>query len=325
MSLRKRRRLTPELVRELSAKELALGITWGEYSVMKNVRNLPMRVRAAAVRWLMSLVGWGFFLFHPKARHDVTLARAQMARLLRRWFPAETEGEIPREGALVVGFHHPSQGEIPRLLLEIFEARPDEEILLPVALNWFEAMVPAMKYLRRFRLRVMPLVTERFLTQLDAEKLRPETLTMLKNVQLKLMREYYSAVGVALSEHCVVMVAPTAQRQTTIFKTRAEYHGQAPLAPVMKAIWRSIRKAGVADAQILPVAVLTFADGTALNFGRRYRLSFLKPFASEQIEQILASKTRKMLHPAVANCLFDYEFRLRIAAGLPLSLRYPKE
>lgn len=227
---------------------------------------------------------------------DDSKLRKRACGIIKSMLPARLEAPFPEtEGAVVVGFNHPSLGEIFRLLYLGFEAYPDKAFLFPVNIPWYENMIPIIPKLNRMGIFITPMVTpstEKKLSKRFADD--AEKLAEMQYVKLVFVRRYMSLLKNFAMAHDVIMVAPSATRQATVISDK--------INPTMTFIANAVCKSEDAEVMFLPVTVLEPKDyNRSVNIFRMYGIHPCEPFTAAEVKE-LTTKTKD----------FDYQFLKRI-------------
>ena len=86
--------------------------------------------------------------------------RRQLVKLFDWGAPYELEGGmIINNFGLVIGFNHPSLGEILRLIGLVSKYYPNDVYLFPVNLPWYEALCPVLEKMEEAGFYLTPIVT----------------------------------------------------------------------------------------------------------------------------------------------------------------------
>ena len=211
--------------------------------------------------------------------------RKRSSFIIRSAAPSVMEGDLPEsDNAIVVGFNHPSLGEVCRLLPIGFDRYPDREFLFPVNLPWYEAMVNVIPQLKRLGIRMTPMLTpateEKLNRKFEGDEGRLADIQFLKMV---FDRRYIK-----------VFIAPSATRQSEII---GDY-----VHPSMTVVAHIMLKGG-RKALFAPVAVIPPKNSDReLNLFRPYRFIPCESFSSEEVASLTTGRDRE----------FDFSFLKRI-------------
>ena len=246
----------------------------------------------------MDRVGWlccTYIRMICRRKEDRDLRR-HASRLIRLAAPASLKAPLPQsDETVVVGFNHPSLGEVVRLLYIGFDSFPDRDFLFPVNLPWYESMVPVIPQLKRLGIRITPM-----LTPATEEKLKrkfgedQEKFDELEFLRMVFDRRYIRELKAIAQDKGAVFVAPSATRQKEII---GDY-----VHPSMTVVAHLVQKGG-RRATFIPVAVVSPVLGNRkLNLFRRYRIVPCEPFSSEEVTELTSGRDRE----------FDFTFLRRI-------------
>ena len=74
------------------------------------------------------------------------------------------------ENGLVIGFNHPSLGEIARILTMKIDIMGDKPMYFPVNLPWYEALAPNFDRIKRLGIIITPTITPSTWKKMDLMK-----------------------------------------------------------------------------------------------------------------------------------------------------------
>ena len=234
-------------------------------------------------------------------------------KTLSRLAPGSYDG-MPKDfrHGLVVGFNHPSLGEIGRIMTMKIDIMGDRLTCFPVNLPWYEALAPNYDRIRRLGFIITPTITPS-----TWEKMNLNEGTELYEEGNRLKREFreiYTRLSHDIvKDGGVVFVAPSATRQTTVFKNEEEYQKKEDIIPTMSMLALKLYADPEMKCAFLPMAVLP-PEGykRGLNIKKRYRLIPGKIMTADYVR-------RKYMKNPKAKRLegFDWDFHKRIADELP--------
>lgn len=244
-------------------------------------------------------------------------ARMKLVKKLKKITPGDYAG-FPKdsENGLVIGFNHPSLGEIARILMMKMDVMGEKPMLFPVNLPWYEALATDYDRILKLGIIITPTITPS-----TWEKMKLERGTDLYEAGSKIKREfrdlYTKRSREVLKEGGVIFVAPSATRQTTVFKTRAVYDKKDPIIPTMSVLAIELFKDPEMNCDFMPMAVLP-QDGykKGLNFFKNYKLIPGEVMTAKEIRKKYLKKNADKLPE------LDYEFHKRIADKLPKKFWY---
>ena len=311
---------TEEQLETLTAEEVIDKIQHENYSLLKtlgaeNLRKemVPVgKICNAAIDYVLGTTG-------PKNDPEAHSrnARAKLVKKLKKLTPGSYDG-FPHDGknGLVVGFNHPSLGEIARILMMKMDVMGDKPMLFPVNLPWYEALAPDYDRILKLGIIITPTITPSTWAKMNLRKGTPLFIAGSKykhefrELYTKLSRETVKNGG-------VIFVAPSATRQTTVFKSKDVYDKSEPIIPTMSVLAIDLFKDAKMNCDFLPMAVLP-PDGykKGLNFFKHYMLIPCKPFTAAEIRKKYLHKNAEKLPD------FDWDFHERIASALPDAMKY---
>lgn len=185
---------------------------------------------------------------------------------------------------LVLAFNHPSLGEVIRLVAYCFEKYPDKKIVMPVDLKWYECFSGEIKTIfEDLGIITTPIITptldnllEEFISK-KAEECHFDEATKsdydsaLKRLKICFYREYLDACAKALNLQRIVLVAPSAIRQPTIFPSEAAFLGREKVNPTLISIAIAAKHRHVKNCYFVPVVVIPPRNSTSgLNLLKNY-------------------------------------------------------
>lgn len=305
---------------EMSAEQVIEKIQHEGYSLLKTLGAERMRREMAPIGAICNrVVDHAVNTTGPagdNAKHSQA-ARAKLVKLLQRLAPGTYEG-VPhdRKNGLVVGFNHPSLGEIGRIMLMKMDVMGEKPMLFPVNLPWYESLAANYDHIRQLGIIITPTITPSTWKKLGLTEGTPEY-----EAGQRLKREFrdlYTQLSRETVKHGgVIFVAPSATRQATVFKDKAVYEKKAPIIPTMSVLAIDLYSDPEMDCEFLPLAVLP-------SKGYKRGLNIFRPYQLIPGEAFTASEIRKKYLKKGADKLpeFDWEFHKRIADKLPREMWY---
>ena len=245
-------------------------------------------------------------------------ARKRLVKLLAKITPGKYD-KMPRdqESGIVVGFNHPSLGEIGRILAMKIDIMGDKPMYFPVNLPWYEALAPNYDRIRKLGIIITPTITPSTWKKMS---LKEGTWQYEQGNKLKRgFRNIYTKLSHdALKEGGVIFVAPSATRQATVFKNKDVYDKKEEIIPTMSMLAVRLYSDPEMECDFLPMAVIPPKNyKRGLNFGKKYELVPGKVMTAKEIrKKYFKKKDTKKLDG------FDYEFHKRIADNLPKEFWY---
>lgn len=315
-SMSKKKTFTKKELQELTAGEINRKIIYENYSLLKSLGADKLRKEMVPVGKICNLAVDHFVkTTGPKndpKKHSYN-ARKKMVKGLSKLAPADYKG-FPKDtkNGLVVGFNHPSLGEIGRIMLMKADVMGESPMLFPVNLPWYEALAPFYDEIKVLGIIIVPTITPSTWDKMNLKK-----GTELYDVANRLKREFRDAY-IDLSHETVkhggvIFVAPSATRQATVFKSPAVYNGDEPVIPTMSLLALRLLRDPEMNCDFLPMAVLPpkkYKRG--LNIGKKYTLIPGDIMTADYIrKKYFGDSTPDKLEG------FDYEFHQRIADKLP--------
>lgn len=308
-------------LKNLPAEEIIDKIQHENYSLLaslgaENLRRemVPVgKICNAAIKYFFNTTG-------PKddlKKHNEN-AKKKLVKVLTKITPGSYKG-VPKdnENGLVVGFNHPSLGEIARILTMKIDIMGDKPMYFPVNLPWYEALAPNYDMICRFGIIITPTITPSTWKKMNLKE--GSALYEAGNRIKREFRDIYTQLSHdGLKKGGVVFVAPSATRQTTVFKTEEVYKKEEDVIPTMSMLAVKLYADPEMNCDFLPLAVLPpkgYKKG--LNFGKKYRLIPGDVMTAADIrKKYFKTKNVERLEG------FDWDFHQKIAEKLPKEYWY---
>lgn len=325
---------TLERLAEMPAEELIEGLERRRFSVLKLANSRKLRAEMAGCGLVCRLAlriarcGPG----QKDVPRRTERIRRRLARIAAFLAPCHFVGQPERQAeCLIMGFNHPSLGEILRFVyvhLTSFAAQATNVAsgtettesaratlagrvsLFPVNLPWYEMLAPMSETLRQLRIVIVPILTPsscaKITKNVDANGRR-----QVEALRMKLSQYYAKRAGqMAAEERSAIWVAPSATRQTQIFRSMEEMNGRTEVEPpTMTLLAASVVRAKATSVQLVPVAVAPDQGcGRGLNLRKDYFLNFGPAISYAEMDQL---RKQKCEHHRGRQ--LELEFRLRVA------------
>ena len=297
----------------LSVEEIIDKIQHENYSLLSTLGAENLRKEMVPVGKICN-AAINYVLGTTKSTHG---ARAKLIKKLAKITPGDYKG-FPKDSknGLVIGFNHPSLGEIARILMMKMDVMGEKPMLFPVNLPWYEALANNYDRILKLGIIITPTITPSTWNKMG---LKQDTPLYEAGMRIKhdFRNLYTKKSHEVLKEGGVIFVAPSATRQTTVFKTREVYDRTEPIIPTMSVLALELFKDPEMNCDFMPMAILP-PEGykKGLNFFKKYRLI--------PGETMTAGEIRKKYYKKNASKLpeLDYEFHKRIADKLPKKFWY---
>lgn len=319
---KQKKTFTKSELTELSAEEIIDKIQHENYSLLASLGAEDLRKEMVPVgKACNTAINYVFGTTGPKhdtAKHSKA-ARKKLVKILSKITPGSYAG-MPKDSknGLVIGFNHPSLGEIARILAMKIDIMGDKPMYFPVNLPWYEVLMPNYEKIKRLGIILTPTITPKLFDRMNLEK-----DSWQHDVVVRLRKEfrhiYTDLSHEAVKNGGVIFVAPSATRQAKVFKTKAEYDGKETIIPTMSLLAVKLYSDENVKCDFLPMAVLPpkgFKRG--LNFRKKYKLIPGKLMTSSYIHK----KYFKGKKPPKKIDGFDYDFHMEIAKMLPKDFWY---
>ncbi|MBR3236299.1 hypothetical protein IKF92_01270 [Candidatus Saccharibacteria bacterium] len=318
---KKKKTFTLKQLETLTAEEVIDKIQHENYSLLTSVGSDDLRKEMVKVGKACNIaINYFFRTTGPKddpEKHNQA-ARKKLVKVLSKITPGSYDG-MPKDqkNGLVIGFNHPSLGEIARIMTMKIDIMGDKPMYFPVNLPWYEALAPNYDRIKRLGIIITPTITPATWAKMRLKEGTPmfEATNRLKRE----FRDIYTKLSHdAVKQGGVIFVAPSATRQATVFKNEDEYKGKESIIPTMSMLAVKLYQDPEMKCDFLPMAVLP-PEGysRSLNFHKKYRLIPGKPMKADYIR-------KKYFKQKNASHLdgFDLEFHQRIADQLPREFWY---
>ena len=313
---KKKKLFSKKELETLSAEEIIEKIKYENYSLLATLGAEDLRKEMVPVgKACNAAINYVFGTTGPKddvMRHN-RAARKKLVKVLAKITPGSYVG-FPKDGknGLVIGFNHPSLGEIARILAMKIDIMGEKPMYFPVNLPWYEALAPNYDRIKRLGIVITPTITPSTWTKMGLKEgsAKYGVGSRLK----KEFRDLYTKISHdGIKEGGVVFVAPSATRQTTVFKNEDEYNQKEEIIPTMSMLALKLYSDPEMNCDFLPMAVLppkNYKKG--LNFYKKYRLIPGKIMTAEEVrKKYFKTKNPKRLDG------FDWDFHKAIADELP--------
>jgi len=310
-----------EELETLSAEEVINKIKYENYSLLATLGAEDLRKEMVPVgKACNTAINYFFKTTGPKndvKKHNQA-ARKKLVKVLSKITPGDYK-DFPRDSknGLVIGFNHPSLGEIARILTMKIDVMGDKPMYFPVNLPWYEALAPNSDRIERLGIVLTPTITP---STWQKMKLREGTKKYELGNRLKReFRDIYTNLShEAMKNGGVIFVAPSATRQATVFKTKDVYDKKEPIIPTMSVLALRLYADPEMNCDFIPMAVLPPNDyKRGLNFRKKYKLIAGDIMTAAEIrKKYFKTKNPKKLDG------FDYDFHMKIAEKLPEKFWY---
>ncbi len=317
----KKKTFTISELENMTAEEVIEKIKYENYSLLMTLGSEDLRKEMVPVgKACNAAINYFFGTTGPKydvEKHNQA-ARRKLVKVLSKITPGSYR-EMPKDtkNGLVIGYNHPSLGEIARILTMKIDIMGEKPMYFPVNLPWYEALAPNFDRIRRLGIIITPTITPSTWQKmgLNEDTKKYEAANRLKRE----FREIYTHLSQeAVKKGGVIFVAPSATRQATVFKTEEAYKGTEEIIPTMALLAIKLLSDPEVECDFLPMAVLPPENyKRGLNFYKKYRLIPGKVMTAKYIrEKYFKTENLKRLEG------FDHEFHQRIADELPKKFWY---
>ncbi|MBR3172755.1 hypothetical protein IKF21_02480 [Candidatus Saccharibacteria bacterium] len=317
----KKKTFTLNELEKLSAEEVIDKIKHENYSLLTTFGSDDLRKEMVPVgKACNAAINYFFGTTGPKndPKKHTKAARRKLVKVLSKLTPGTYEG-MPKDlpNGLIIGYNHPSLGEIARILMMKVDVMGDKPMYFPVNLPWYEALAPNSDKIERLGIVITPTITPS-----TWKKMKLVEGSQKYEVANRLKREfrdiYTNLSQKAVKEGGVIFVAPSATRQATVFKNKDVYDKKEEVIPTMAVLALRLYADPEIKCDFLPLAVLPPKNyKRGLNFYKKYQLIPGEIMTADYIRK----KYFKTKNPKRLNG-FDWDFHQRIADKLPKQFWY---
>lgn len=306
---------------KMTAEEVIDKIQHDNYSLLTTLGAEDLRKEMVNVGRVCNFaVNYFFRTSGPKndPKKHSQAARRKLVRMLSKITPGSYDG-MPKDSknGLVIGFNHPSLGEIGRILVMKIDIMGEKPMYFPVNLPWYEALMPNYENIKKLGIILTPTITPSTWKKMN---LKENSWQYEQGNRLKReFRDIYTDLSHdAVKNGGVIFVAPSATRQATVFKSKDVFDGKEDIIPTMSLLAVRLYSDPKMKCDFLPMAILPpegFSRG--LNFWKKYKLIPGEIMTADYIrKKYFKTKNPKKLDG------FDKDFHQRIADKLPKKFWY---
>ena len=236
---------------------------------------------------------------------DRELIRKRTVRVLSFFAPSTLlRGYYRNGGCVVIGFNHPSLGEIFRLLYRGIRAFPDREFLFPVNIPWYETITPVIPLLKNAGITVTPMITPKTESKL-IKKFEGDDVKLqnIEHFKVAFERRYMTEVKECAERKGIIVVAPSATRQADVFENEAARRGEGHIHPTMTLLAHRICGSEDSEVTFLPVTIFEPQPNDRMfNLFKDYGIYPCDPFSGKEAFELSSGHNRDL----------DYQFLKRI-------------
>lgn len=309
------KKVQKEVLKEKSKDELISDLRSMKYSILDSIGYKTSKLKMFIPRFFATIVVLLLFRKSWGKTHDewVQIVRKRIIKLFNWGVPYEIyhDDELPKNlDGLVIGFNHPSLGEILRLIALVCKYYPNNKFLFPVTLPWYEAFCPVINRMEDAGIYLTPIVTpstrEKIEKDCDKEAVRIMTsiTSSFNTVYMNLCRKF-------AREKEIILVAPPATRQAYIFKTDAEIMKKKRIEPQTMSLISSTITRELKDRNItyLPIAAIPPKEyKRGINMFSKYIFGICSTYTSRDVNELSKEK-----YGEFNGREFDYDFLARIS------------
>ena len=310
-------------LKTLSAEEINHKMIYEDYSLLKSLGGEKLRREMVPVgKVCRMVVDYLVRMTGPKkdtSRHAEN-AQKKLVRVLSRITPGEYDGFSENsQNGLVVGFNHPSLGEIARILTMKIDKMGNRTMLFPVNLPWYEALCKYYDKIKLLGIVITPTITPSTWNKLGLKE-GTELYDDATRIKHEFREAYTKESHDIVKNGGVIFVAPSATRQAKVFKTPAVYRKEEDIIPTMAVLALRLLKDPEMNCDFLPMGVLPpKKHGRGLNLYKKYKLIPGELMTADEIRTKYFNKDGSAPERLEG---FDWDFHKRIADTLPKEFWY---
>lgn len=317
----KKKTFTLNELESLSAEDIINKIKYENYSLLTSLGSDDLRKEMVPVgKACNAAINYFFRTTGPKSnpeKHNQA-ARKKLVKVLSKLTPGSYVG-MPKDlpNGLIIGYNHPSLGEIARILMMKIDVMGNKPMYFPVNLPWYEALAPNYDRIKRLGIIITPTITPSTWRKMKLSK-NTKKYELANRIKRDFRNIYTTLSHDAVKNGGVIFVAPSATRQATVFKNEDVYNKKEEIIPTMAMLAVKLYSDPKVKCDFLPMAVLPpkgYKRG--LNFGKKYRLIPGEMMTADYIRKNYF-KTKNPRHLED----FDWDFHHRIAEKLPKDFWY---
>ncbi len=290
------RKLPLEEIKDLPSRQVIEDLRSRKYSLLqcagcdklrKEMRGPGLACRLV-INWAWHTTGGG-----DTRKHDRRVAN-KLAKFLSWGAPADFHGGLPDyASSIVVGFNHPSLGEIVRFMRVCLSEFHNRANLFPVNLPWYEALMPVVDKLERLGVYITPIITPSTYEKMR-KYVKAEDMPIIEELRKGFTMHYFNLCADFAKERAVIWVAPSATRRATVFTSEEAYKDLEPTTPpVMTSIASAVVRKKVTDCVFVATGVVPAANcGRGLNLFKDYTISFGEVYDYSMVSKLIHQKNK---------------------------------
>ena len=183
--------------------------------------------------------------------------KTALAIIFARGAPSVIQPSFPRPNCgFVIGFNHPSLGEIIRLMGVCMSNYPTHKYLFPVNIIWYEALSPVIDRLAEFGFTITPMITPSAIKKLLKRARTPEAKEQVKRLTREFGAIYLEKTAEFIAEKNIVLVAPSAKRKQYLYDSKEQADGLKPIKPDTITKLSEYLFSKELEFALLPVAII---------------------------------------------------------------------
>ncbi|MBO4855415.1 hypothetical protein J5500_03370 [Candidatus Saccharibacteria bacterium] len=306
-------------IRDSSTKELIAGLRERRFSLLKSLGFKKLRAGMIMTGFVCRMIVFLTGLRKAVRRAGSSglrysdPARKRIRKLLQIVTPVDRIGAFPHpDEGMVVGFNHPSLGEILRFIYICIVEYRHRRNLFPVNLPWYEALMPIADELEAIGIYITPILTPSTRAKM-AKEADEETMKVIDELARGFNVRYLDDCVEFIRSEDNIWIAPSATRQATVFKTVGMMDGSEAIAPqTMTLVATGLVRGKVENCTFLSVCVIPphkFKRG--LNLFREYRIGVGKTMTMQDARENVRKRCEKN-----TGRMFEYMYLMNISEAL---------
>ncbi len=279
-----------------SSRQITEDLRRGDYSLLKSIGcdklRKEMKKIGIACRTILRLAE--IRARRAKKQDYGDALRRSIGEILKNGAPFEVIGKLywPTKG-VVFAFNHPTLGEIIRLIAVCALYYPGRRYLFPVNIAWYEQLAPVAHRMEAFGLYIVPTITPATREKIvNATNNNTRVLELVDKIANGFNADYLASAAEFVNKNDIVLVAPSATRQATIFKTKGEYLGEQEIEPkTMTYIALGMRRHHTSHYVFVPITIIPPEKANRrLNLHKEYKIAFGRKVDAETVQKLVKNR-----------------------------------
>ncbi len=313
------RTMTLEEIRGSSARDLITALRKREFSLLLSLGFKKLRAEMILTGLLCRLIMFctGLSGALRRAGEDGIRRSSRAYKRTRRFLqivaPVDCYGAFPHQGGgIVIGFNHPSLGELLRCIHICMTEYRFQHNLFPVNLPWYEALMPIANELEAIGIYVTPIITPSTRNKM-AKVADHDTMVVVDELARSFNIRYLDTCVNFIKDKQIIWVAPSATRQPYLFKTQDAMAGLEKIEPqTMTLLASTLVRHNIDDCIFQAICVVPPRNyRRGLNLFRSYKIGVGEALNMDDARENIRKKCD--YHNGR---MFEYMFLTNIALAL---------